>query len=204
VLVAIDAGRLSRVQSGRLDRLGVYSNAAARFAEHVTVNDDRIGLLVYADRVLAKCPPTRGLHGVSRVRRALEELSVRAAESAPTAAAVSIRNLLRQRALVVILTDLDDANIAESLARAVRLLAPPHMVVIAGIHSPELEELAGGEAREIQDAWIALAAREHIGRAARQRALLQRLGAPVVAASAERLESALQSRYEALRRSRRI
>jgi uncharacterized protein (DUF58 family) len=204
VLVAIDAGRLSRVQSGRLDRLGVYSNAAARFAEHVTANDDRIGLLVYADAVLAKCAPARGLPGVARVRRALEQLSVRTAESAPTAAAVSIRKLLRQRALVVILTDLDDANIAQSLARAVRLLAPPHMVVVAGVQSPELEELASGRAREWQDAWIALAAREHIERAARQRALLQRLGAPVVAASAERLESALRSRYEALRRTRRI
>jgi uncharacterized protein (DUF58 family) len=204
VLVAIDAGRLSRVQSGRLDRLGIYSNAAARFAEHVTANDDRIGLVVYADRVLARCPLARGLPGVARLRRTLEELSVRAAESAPTAAAVSIRNLLRQRALVVILTDLDDANIAESLARAVRLLAPPHMVVVAGVHSPEIADLAGGQARDWQDPWIALAAREHIDRAVRQRALLQRLGAPVVAASAEHLESALHCRYEALRRSRRI
>ena len=37
-----------------------------------------------------------------------------------------------------------------------------------------------------------------------QRALLQRLGAPVVAASAERLERVLFERYEALRRSRRV
>jgi uncharacterized protein (DUF58 family) len=204
VLVAIDAGRLSRVHAGRLDRLGVYSNATARFAELVTHNDDRIGLVVYAERVLASCPPTRGLPGVARVRRALEELSVRPAESAPTAAAVSIRNLLRQRALIVILTDLDDANIADSLARAVRLLAPPHMVVVAGVQSAEIEALATSEASEWQDPWIALAAREHIERASRQRALLQRLGAPVVAASAPRLESALIARYQALRRSRRI
>ena len=204
ILVAVDAGRLSRVRSGRLDRLGVYSNAAARFAEVVTHNDDRIGLVVYAERVLASCPPARGLAAVARLRHALERLAVVAAESDPTAAAVSIRNLLRQRALIVLLTDLDDANIADSLARAVRLLAPPHIVLVAGVQSAEIEALATSEARDWQDPWIGLAAAEHVQRASRQRALLQRLGAPVVAASAERLEQALFERYEALRGSRRV
>src|SRR5580700_9533156 len=101
VLVAIDAGRLSRVRAGPLDRLGVYSNVAARFAEIVTHNDDRIGLVVYAERVHARCPPGRGLRAVAALRQALAQLAVQPAESDPMAAAVSIRNLLRQRALVV-------------------------------------------------------------------------------------------------------
>jgi uncharacterized protein (DUF58 family) len=204
IFVAIDAGRLSRVRSGRLDRLGVYSNIAASFAEFVTHNDDRIGLVVYADRVLASCPPARGLAAVARLRHTLEHLSLRPAESDPTAAAVSIRRLLSQRALIVILTDLDDANVAEALARAVRLLAPPHLVLVAGVHSGEIDALARAEAQEWQDPWIALAASEHEQRAAAQRALLRRLGAPVVAASAERLQQALFERYEALRRERRV
>jgi uncharacterized protein (DUF58 family) len=204
ILVAIDAGRLSRVRAGALDRLGVYSNAAARFAEIVTHNDDRIGLIVYAERVLVSCPPARGLPAVARLRRALAALAVQPAESDPVAAAVSIRNLLRQRALIVLLTDLDDANIAAALARAVRLLAPPHLVLVAGAQSGEIEALGHAVARDWQDPWIALAAAEHEERALRQRALLERLGAPVVAASAERLERALFERYEALRRSRRV
>jgi uncharacterized protein (DUF58 family) len=204
ILVAIDAGRLSRVRAGALDRLGLYSNAAARFAEIVTHNDDRIGLVVYAERVLVRTPPTRGLAAVARLRQALAQLSVQPAESDPLTAAVSIRHLLRQRALVVLLTDLDDANISASLAHAVRLLAPPHLVLVAGVHSGEIEALSRAESRDWQDPWIALAAAEHEQRAARQRALLQRLGAPVVAAAAERLEPALFERYEALRRSRRV
>ena len=85
-----------------------------------------------------------------------------------------------------------------------RLLAPPHLVVVAGVHSREIAELAQGEAREWLDPWIALAAAEHEARAAAQRQLLQRLGAPVVAAPAERLEQAVFAKYEALRRSRRV
>src|SRR5439155_1186300 len=60
ILIGIDAGRFSRVRVGRLDRFGLYANLAARFAEVVTHHDDRIGLMVYADRVLASCPPPPG------------------------------------------------------------------------------------------------------------------------------------------------
>jgi uncharacterized protein (DUF58 family) len=129
---------------------------------------------------------------------------VQQAESDPTAAAVSMRGLLRHRGLIVLLTDLDDASVADQLARAVRLLAPPHLVVVAGVQGDEVAELARREARAWQDPWIALAAAEHEARAAAQRALLRRLGAPVVAASAERLEQAVFAQYESLRRSRRV
>jgi uncharacterized protein (DUF58 family) len=204
VLVAIDAGRLSRLRCGDLDRFGLYGNVAARFAEIVTRHDDRIGLIVYADRVLAACPPARGLAAVSRLRHTLEALSVKPAESDPTAAAVSIRSLLKHRALVVMLTDLDDANVAHQLVRAVRLLAPPHLVMVGGVQSGEIGALVQREAQQWQDPWVALAAAEQATRAARQRALLQRLGAPVVTAPAQRLEQELFERYELLRRLRRI
>ena len=142
VLVAIDAGRFSRVRAGRLDRFGLYANVAARFAEIVVPNDDRIGMLVFADRPLAVCAPDRGLPAVMRIRRALEQLTVPAAESDPLAAAVRIRGMLKHRSLIVLLTDLDDASLADQLVRAVRLLSPPHLVVVAGIHSQEISELA--------------------------------------------------------------
>jgi uncharacterized protein (DUF58 family) len=204
VLVAIDAGRLSRVRAGRLDRFGLYANVAARFAEVVTPNDDRIGLVVFSDRTLAVCTPDRGMSAITHIRRTLERLTVHAAESDPIAAAVRIRSLLKHRTLVVILTDLDDAAVAEQLARAVRLLSPPHLVVVAGVHSAEIAELAWREPRSWRDPWIALAAQEHEARAAAQRTLLRRLGAPVIATREELLEQSVFDEYEALRRFRRV
>jgi uncharacterized protein (DUF58 family) len=204
VLVAIDAGRLSRVRAGRLDRFGLYANVAARMAEVVTPNDDRIGLVVFSDRTLAVCAPDRGMPAAARIRRALERLSVHAAESDPIAAAARIRALLKHRTLVVILTDLDDTAVAEQLARAVRLLSPPHLVVVAGVHSDEIASLARREARIWRDPWIALAAQEHETRAAAQRTLLRRLGAPVIATREDLLEQAVFDEYEFLRRSRRV
>ena len=204
VLIAIDAGRLSRIRAGRLDRLGVYANLAARLAEIAVLLDDRVGLVVYADRVLASRAPARGLPAIVGVRRALEQLAVQPAESDPTAAAVSVRRLLKHRGLIVLLTDLDDADVAAELARAIRILAPPHLVLVAGVQSGEIGSLARREATDWRDPWIALAASEHEAQAAAQRLLLKRLGAPVVAATPERLEQAVFTEYEALRRARRV
>lgn len=204
ILIAIDAGRFSRVRVGALDRFGLYANVAARFAQIVTPNDDRIGLMVFSDRPLVVCPPSRGLPAVVRVRQALEGLRVDAAESDPTAAAVRIRTVLKRRGLVILLTDLDDANAADPLAKAVRLLSPPHFVVVAGVRSSEIARLAVAEAREWNDPWISLAAQEHEARVALQRLLLRRLGAPVVVVPADRLEQALLAEYESLLRARRV
>ncbi len=204
ILVAIDAGRFSRIRAGSLDRFGVYANLAARFAQVATPNDDRIGLMVFSDRPLAACAPARGLPAVTRIRRTLEGLHAEPAESDPTTAAVGIRGMLKRRALVVLLTDLDDVNMADPLARAVRLLSPPHFVVVAGVSSPEVAALAAKAAVEWRDPWVALAAQEHEARVALQRLLLRRLGAPVVVASSEMLERSLFAEYEALRRFRRV
>jgi uncharacterized protein (DUF58 family) len=199
ILVAIDAGRFSRIRAGALDRLGLYANVAARFAEIVTPNDDQIGLMVFSDRPLVTCVPARGLAAVKRIRQALESLSVEAAESDPVAAAVRIRGLLKRRALVVFLTDFDDVSVADALVRAVRLLSPPHLVVVTAVSNAEIASLA-----ESEDPWVALAAQEHEGRVALQRSQLVGLGAPVVVATQESLEKRLLAQYEVLRRSRRV
>jgi uncharacterized protein (DUF58 family) len=204
VLLAIDAGRSSRVRAGRLDRLGLYANIAARFAQVATPSDDRVGLVVYSDRPLVVVAPQRGLAAVMRVRRALEGLAAQPAESEPLAAVIRIRPLLKHRSLVVLLTDLEDASAAESLAQAVRMLSPPHLTLVAGVHSPELGALARATEGGWRDPWVALAASERESRAVSLRALLRRLGAPVVAAREELLESAVLAEYESLRRAHRI
>jgi uncharacterized protein (DUF58 family) len=204
VLIAVDAGRFSRVRAGRIDRLGLYANLAARFAEVVTPNDDRIGLLVFSDRPLAVCMPDRGLPAVVRVRRALENLSLSSTESDVAAAAVRVRRMLKHRGLVVLLTGFDDPATADQLTRAVRLLSPPHLVVVAGVENTEVSELATRGAREWLDPWVSLAAQEQAARAQAHRVLLRRLGTPVVCVREELLEQAVITQYEALRRSRRV
>lgn len=204
VLLALDVGRLSRVRAGELDRLGVHANVAARFAEAAVLRDDRIGLLAWSDGPRAACAPDRGARAVLRIRGRLAALATDSGESDPVAAAIAARQLMRHRGLVVLLTDVEDAALHPLLARAVRLLSPPHLALVAGIQGPDAAALARSAARDDRDAWVALAAAEHQSRAQRQAALLRRLGAPVVLADASGLEDAVLGAYEQLRRRRRI
>ena len=204
LMIVIDAGRLSRVRAGSLDRLGLYANIAARFAQHAIARDDRVGLVVFSDRVIATCAPDRGVRAVIAIRRTLERLSAEPAESNPVAAARHVRGLIRQRSLIALLTDLDDPTVAAPLARAVRLLTPPHLAMLAGVRSTEIIAMRDKPVTSWRDPWISIAAGEHESRASAQRLMLRRLGAPVVAAREDLLEDAVLAEYERLRQLRRI
>lgn len=204
VVVALDAGRSSRLTAGALDRLGTFANVAARFAEHAIAHDDRVGLVVYAERVLSLVPPTRGQAAVMRVRAALESIAHSNAESSPLAAALRIRSLARQRSLIVLLTDLDDVTTGGELARAVRLLQMKHLVIVAGVAVPEIDELAAARAVDWHDPYRVLAAREWQARTRAQLASLRSAGTPVIAARPPDLEAAILAYYAKLRRDRRV
>jgi uncharacterized protein (DUF58 family) len=112
--------------------------------------------------------------------------------------------MLKHRGLIVLLTGFDDAGVVDQLTRAVRLLSPPHLVVVAGVQNREVKALATREARDWLDPWIALAAQEQEARAESHRALLRRRGAPVICVREELLEEGVIAQYETLRRTRRI
>jgi uncharacterized protein (DUF58 family) len=203
ILMVVDAGRASRVRAGELDRLGLYANVAARLAEHAVTVEDRVGFIVYADRVLTSSPPDRGVRAVARLRRALETLETSRGEANPLAAAIHVRRLLRHRGLVVWLTDLADPGRTEALLQAVKALVPRHQPIVAAPHAAEIEQLATTSPREWRDASVALVAREYRDRAQQQVATLRRQGAVVLDEPDDELDQAALDAYLQLRRRRR-
>ena len=204
ILVVIDAGRSSRVRAGALDRLGLYANVAARLAEHAVSIEDRIGLLVYAERTISACVPDRGVRAVTRLRHALASLESNRGESDPVAAAIQVRRILRHRGLVVWLTDLAEPARNDELMQALKALVPRHQPIVAAPHAAEIARLAGSEAHEWRDPAIALAAREHHQRAQLQAATLRRNGIVVLDEPDNRLDRAVLDAYLQLRQRRRI
>lgn len=204
VIVVIDAGRSSGLRAGELDRFGHYVNAASRLAQYVVTQDDLIGLVVFADQPLLALPPARGLHAVTRLRRLLAGAKVTASESNPIQAAARVRSLVRQRSLVVLLTDLDDADVAGQLLASVKLLLPKHLPFIAGLSSVAAETLAGATATHWRDPFESLAAQEYCTGLQRKVQALRALGAPALVARPEQLESAVLEAYGSFRQRRRV
>lgn len=204
ILIVIDAGRASLVRAGELDRLGLYANVAARLAEHVVSAEDRVGLLVYAERMLAACAPDRGVRAVTRLRRALETLEASRGEPDPLAAALQVRRMLRHRGLVVWLTDLAEPARNELLLQAAKALVPRHLPIIAAPLAAEIARLAQAPARNWRDPAIAIAAREHRERAQSQVASLRQGGVVVLNEPDDELDQAVLDAYLQLRRRRRV
>ena len=204
ILLVIDAGRGSRVRAGALDRLGLYANVAARLAEHAVSIEDRVGLLVYAERTLTACMPDRGVRAVARLRRSLEILESARGESDPRAAAIDARRILRHRGLIVWLTDLAEPGRNDELILALKALIPRHQPIVAAPHAAEIARLADEPARDWRDPAIALAAREHRQRAQLQVATLRRKGIVVLDEPDDRLDRVVLDTYLQLRQRRRI
>src|SRR5262245_6162405 len=204
ILVVIDAGRASRVRAGDLDRLGLYANVAARLAEHAVSMEDRVGLLVYAERALGACLPDRGLRAVTRLRHALATLQTQRGEADPVAAAMRVRRMLRHRGLVVWLTDLAEPARNELLLQALKALVPRHLPIVASPQAAEIARLAAAPARDWRDPAIALAAREHRRRSRAQVAALRQQGVVVLEEPDDELDVAVLDTYLRLRTRRRV
>ncbi len=204
IMLMLDVGRTSGVAVGHLTRLGHYVNAACRFAEHAIRNEDRVGLVTVADVPLTGLAPGHGIGAVERLRGSLVNASPLARECNPLPAAVRALKLCRQRSLVVLMLDLDDAGSRGQLAQAVRLLHPKHLPVVCGLLSPELFELRDGEARRWLDPYTSLAAAEQVTRMRRAAAALRQIGAPVVLAYPGQFEETVFSTYDRMRALRRI
>jgi uncharacterized protein (DUF58 family) len=204
IVIAIDIGRSSALRAGELDRLGLYSNVAARFAEHAVAQDDRVGLLLFADRPVLALAPARGVSAVVRIRAALASAATLEAESDPLTAALRIRALAGHRSLVVLMTELEDAAVAGRLAAAARLLAPKHLPLIVGFASREVEQLRHAPARTWLDPYESLAAQEYCASLERNVRALRALGAPALLALPQQMENAVFEAYAQLRLKRSV
>jgi len=204
VLVVIDASRASRVRAGDLDRLGLYANVAARLAEHAVSVEDRVGLLVYAERALSACLPDRGLRAVTRLRHTLEALETQRGEPDPVPAAIQVRRMLRHRGLVVWLTDLAEPARNEQLLQALKALVPRHLPIVAAPHAAGIDRLADAPAVEWRDPLVGIAARGHRERAQLLVAEMRHQGVVVLDEPDDRLDRAVFDAYLRLRSRRRV
>jgi uncharacterized protein (DUF58 family) len=204
VMVAVDAGRASGLGADDVDRLSLYVNVAARFAERAAALDDAVGLVIYAAQPLAVLAPARGEAAVGRIRDLLTACRVQQSESNPVVAAARIHAIAQRRSLILFLTDLEDASAGEQLAKAVRILTPKHLPFIAGFQSTRIEALARAAAQEPLGAYRALAAVEYVNTVAGNVRALRALGAAALTARAADLDRAVMEAYRQFREQRRI
>ena len=204
VMLVVDAGRTSRTRIDGLSQLGHYVNACARFAERAVANHDSVGLVTVADQPLASIPPGRGPSAVTRIRKALGELSESSAETDLLPAALAVKALVSGRCLIVLLTDLYGQSASGRLMRCVRAWVPKHLPIVAGLIAEDVERMAAAPAEGWLDPYLALAAADYRRNLRANAAGLQRIGACPLIARAATLEASVVARYRSLRAQGRV
>ncbi|GAA4090045.1 DUF58 domain-containing protein [Nocardioides kongjuensis] len=203
------AGRVARAageaETDGMPRLDAAMDAALLLAALASRAGDRVDF-VSGDRRVRARQRLQGARDVAvRLQEQMADLDPVLAEADWDLLAGAVQGFGRQRALVVLLTALEPAAIADGLLPVLPVLTRHHRVVIASVRDPELSRMAaladeeGPTPPTADDVYAAAAASHELERRERTRAMLVRLGVDVVDADAGDLPPALADHYLALK-----
>ncbi|MGA1997302.1 MAG: DUF58 domain-containing protein [Bryobacteraceae bacterium] len=192
VYAVIDASRLS-AREGILES---YVDAALHLALVAEKQGDRFGLVTFSDRTHRFVRARNGLDHFRLCRETIYNL--RAERVSPDFREVftSLQLHLRQRSLVVFLTSLDDALLAESFERDIGLVARRHLVLVNVRQTAALTPLFQEEPPTDLDAlYGGLAGQMQCNRMRALAAALGNRGVRLSVVSAERIKQQVAEGY---------
>jgi uncharacterized protein (DUF58 family) len=198
VLIAIDAGRLMTQKVGGRERLDHALSAALLLADVASLHDDRVGLLVFADRVEQYLPPARA--SLPRLADALGSVQARMVEPNYPAAFTYLSAQLRRRSLLVLFTDVIDTEASGALVSHLMRAAARHLPLAVALRNPELEAVAAALPEDEPAVFRRAAAEELLQARAAALTAMQRAGVLVADTRPQDAVPAVVNKYLEVKR----
>jgi uncharacterized protein (DUF58 family) len=196
VVLVVDAGRLMTAEvEGGFARLEYALNAALVLAHVAVSRDDRVGALVYADRLQGFVPATRGRGALDRVTSILAAAEGRLAEPDVEGAFRHLAARGRKRSLLVVFTEVVDPDTSAALLAHVSRSAGRHLALVVTLRDRGLERAARTSPATPQDAWSMAGAEELLHARDQALAMLRRRGVSVLDVEPSGLTAAVIDRY---------
>jgi uncharacterized protein (DUF58 family) len=195
VMILIDAGRQMAPWVRDLSRLDYAINAALMLAYVASSRDDNVGLAVFADEVAAYLEPRKGARQYRRFMQALYRVEAEPCFSDYFAAFSRVRAKQKKRSLVVIFTEIGEAEARRDLERALAVFRPRHLPLVVALRDPSFAAIAARTPESADEVYEKVVAREMIEDRARAIRELERLGAHVIDVLPEDFSAAVVSKY---------
>jgi uncharacterized protein (DUF58 family) len=203
IYLVLDTGRTAAGRVGDIPRLDCSMDAALLLGALASRAGDRVDLLAYDRRVRARVEGAARTALLTSMVQAMAPLEPELIESDAAGMVSTIMSRVRQRCLVVLLTELNPAAIEEGLLPLLPQLTARHLLMIAAVSDPRVGEMAGarGDLAGVYDAAAAERARADRRRLTAE---LKKFGVEVVDAPPQELAPALADAYLALKAAGRL
>ena len=204
VIVLLDNGR---VMAGRVEdvpRVEHAMDATMMLATVATRLGDKCGLMVFDAAVRTVLEPSKSRAQVGRVTESLFDLEPQLVETDYRSAFAEAVVRFRRRAMLVLLTELNEQAAEEYLVPALPLIARSHLIVVGAVRDPEVERWAAAPVVDPETAYRRAAAIGALAERARLSARLRSLGVTVVDAGPRKLSGDLADTYLRLKATGRL
>jgi uncharacterized protein (DUF58 family) len=195
VVMLLDNGRVMAGRVAGVPRVEHAMDAVLMLTAVATRLGDRAGLVVFDRRIRAVVAPSHSRDQLTRVSEAMYQLEPELAESDYRGAFTEVLVRYRRRALLVVLTELADQALAETLLPSLPLIARSHLIVIAAVQDPDLVGWAASTPTDAAASFRKAAAQSALEDRRRLVARLRGLGATVVDGPPGALAPALADAY---------
>jgi uncharacterized protein (DUF58 family) len=195
VLLLLDAGRTMAGLVGGVPRLDHAMDAVMMLTAVATRLGDRAGMVAFDAEVRSVVGAGHARDQLSRVTEAMYALEPKLVESDYRGAFATTLSRFRRRTMLVVLTELAEQAVLQSLVPALPLIARDHLVVVASVTDPEVHEWATATPLEPGAVYRKAAATAALADRRRTVARLHGLGAVVVDSPPGRLAPDLADAY---------
>jgi uncharacterized protein (DUF58 family) len=203
IYLVLDTGRTAAGRVGDIPRLDCSMDAALLLGALASRAGDRVDLLAYDRRVRARVEGSARTEVLTAMVRAMAPLEPELIEADAAGMVSTLLSRVRQRCLVVLLTDLNATAMEEGLLPLLPQLTAKHLVMIAAVSDPRVSEMATarGDAAAVYDAAAAERARADRRRITAE---LRTYGVEVVDAPPDEIAPALADAYLSLKAAGRL
>ena len=204
VILLLDNGRLMAAQVGGVPRIEHAMDAAIMVGHVATHLGDKAGMITFDAAVRSIVPPARRHDQTSQLTEAMYALEPVLLESDYQGAFTAMLARFRRRSLIVILSDLAEQSVGDTLLPALPLLLRHHVVVIGAVRDPEVVAWASSTPADADEAYRKVAAVSALAERDRTVARLRGVGATVIDAPPGRLAPQLADAYLAIKSTGRL
>jgi uncharacterized protein (DUF58 family) len=148
IMLAVDLSGSGLFGSGERSKQEVAAEVSAVLALAAVRNNDRVGLLIFTDRLELFVPPRKGMTHVLRIVRDLLVFEPKGRGTRISRSLESMENLLKRRAVVFLVSDFIDTDFEAAL----QISARRHDLIALSLRDPREVELPNVGLVTVEDA----------------------------------------------------